>query len=156
MLLSSEYPTRRPSCSKKAEQIPPIPKSPGINLSSWSLRYLVGHRAELSGENPCAWWCVYVRLQKLETYQEYKEAASAYQEAWNVLRKQAFGSWIRNPPEYHQFKWEGKTCEELTVAEFPTIHTGLLLPLCWTKLSFPSSWIRKKVRHLPERHISSV
>ncbi|XP_007938566.1 tRNA-specific adenosine deaminase 1 [Orycteropus afer afer] len=45
-----------------------------------------------------------LRGQKLETYQEYKEAASTYQEAWNTLRRQAFGSWIRNPPDYHQFR----------------------------------------------------
>lgn len=46
-----------------------------------------------------------VRVQKLDTYQEYKEAASAYQEAWSTLRRvQPFSSWIRNPPNYHQFK----------------------------------------------------
>ncbi|KAM4833835.1 tRNA-specific adenosine deaminase 1 isoform 2-T2 [Thomomys bottae] len=45
-----------------------------------------------------------LRGQKLDTYQDYKEAASAYQEAWSTLRKQAFGSWIKNPPDYHQFK----------------------------------------------------
>ncbi|XP_006860219.1 PREDICTED: tRNA-specific adenosine deaminase 1 [Chrysochloris asiatica] len=45
-----------------------------------------------------------LRGQKLETYQEYKEAASVYQEAWQALHKQAFGSWIRTPPDYHQFK----------------------------------------------------
>lgn len=49
-------------------------------------------------------WPDSLRVRKLETYQEYKEAASAYQEAWSTLRKQAFGSWIRNPPDYHQFK----------------------------------------------------
>ncbi|XP_040838284.1 tRNA-specific adenosine deaminase 1 [Ochotona curzoniae] len=49
-------------------------------------------------------WPDSLRGQKLETYQEYKEAAAAYQEAWSTLRKQAFGSWIRNPPDYHQFK----------------------------------------------------
>ncbi|XP_034378965.1 tRNA-specific adenosine deaminase 1 [Arvicanthis niloticus] len=46
-----------------------------------------------------------VRVQKPATYQEYKEAASAYQEAWGALRRiQPFASWIRNPPDYHQFK----------------------------------------------------
>ncbi|KAB1273110.1 tRNA-specific adenosine deaminase 1 [Camelus dromedarius] len=49
-------------------------------------------------------WPDSLRVQRLETYQEYKEAASAYQEAWSTLRKQAFGSWIRNPADYHQFK----------------------------------------------------
>ncbi|XP_030895044.1 tRNA-specific adenosine deaminase 1 isoform X6 [Leptonychotes weddellii] len=49
-------------------------------------------------------WPDSLRMRKLETYHEYKEAASAYQEAWSVLREQAFGSWIRNPPDYHQFK----------------------------------------------------
>ncbi|XP_023597689.1 tRNA-specific adenosine deaminase 1 isoform X2 [Trichechus manatus latirostris] len=49
-------------------------------------------------------WPDSLRRQKLETYQEYKEAASAYQEAWSALRRQAFGSWIKNPPDYHQFK----------------------------------------------------
>ncbi|KAM9607535.1 tRNA-specific adenosine deaminase 1 isoform 1-T1 [Trichechus inunguis] len=49
-------------------------------------------------------WPDSLRGQKLETYQEYKEAASAYQEAWSALRRQAFGSWIKNPPDYHQFK----------------------------------------------------
>lgn len=49
-------------------------------------------------------WPDSLRVRKLETYQEFKEAASAYQEAWNVLQKQAFASWIRNPPDYHQFK----------------------------------------------------
>ncbi|XP_059009312.1 tRNA-specific adenosine deaminase 1 isoform X1 [Mustela lutreola] len=49
-------------------------------------------------------WPDSLRLRKLETYHEYKEAASAYQEAWSALRKQAFGSWIRNPPDYHQFR----------------------------------------------------
>ncbi|XP_040592551.1 tRNA-specific adenosine deaminase 1 isoform X2 [Mesocricetus auratus] len=46
-----------------------------------------------------------VRVQKLDTYHEYKEAASAYQQAWSALRrKPPFASWIRNPPDYHQFK----------------------------------------------------
>ncbi|XP_076989194.1 tRNA-specific adenosine deaminase 1 isoform X2 [Tamandua tetradactyla] len=49
-------------------------------------------------------WPDSLRVRKLETYQEYKEAASAYQEAWCILQRQAFGSWIRNPPDYHQFK----------------------------------------------------
>ncbi|XP_074170660.1 tRNA-specific adenosine deaminase 1 isoform X5 [Rhinolophus sinicus] len=49
-------------------------------------------------------WPDSLRVRKLETYQDYKEAASTYQEAWSALRKQAFGSWIRNPPDYHQFK----------------------------------------------------
>ncbi|XP_013359460.1 PREDICTED: tRNA-specific adenosine deaminase 1 isoform X3 [Chinchilla lanigera] len=49
-------------------------------------------------------WPDSLRVQKLHTYQEYKKAASAYQEAWSTLRKQAFGSWIRNPPDYHQFE----------------------------------------------------
>ncbi|XP_023378918.1 tRNA-specific adenosine deaminase 1 isoform X1 [Pteropus vampyrus] len=49
-------------------------------------------------------WPDSLRVRKLETYQEFKEAASAYQEAWNALQKQAFASWIRNPPDYHQFK----------------------------------------------------
>ncbi|XP_077840064.1 tRNA-specific adenosine deaminase 1 isoform X4 [Macaca mulatta] len=49
-------------------------------------------------------WPDSLRVQKLDTYQDYKEAASSYQEAWSTLRKQAFGSWIRNPPDYHQFK----------------------------------------------------
>ncbi|XP_057155953.1 tRNA-specific adenosine deaminase 1 isoform X7 [Pan paniscus] len=49
-------------------------------------------------------WPHSLRVQKLDTYQEYKEAASSYQEAWSTLRKQVFGSWIRNPPDYHQFK----------------------------------------------------
>ncbi|XP_060041125.1 tRNA-specific adenosine deaminase 1 isoform X3 [Erinaceus europaeus] len=49
-------------------------------------------------------WPDSLRIQKLKTYQEYKESASDYQEAWSTLRKQAFGSWIRNSPDYHQFK----------------------------------------------------
>ncbi|XP_042086687.1 tRNA-specific adenosine deaminase 1 isoform X6 [Ovis aries] len=49
-------------------------------------------------------WPDSLRAQKLATYQEYKEAASTYQEAWSALRKQAFASWIRNPPDYHQFQ----------------------------------------------------
>ncbi|XP_008575434.1 PREDICTED: tRNA-specific adenosine deaminase 1 [Galeopterus variegatus] len=49
-------------------------------------------------------WPDSLRVKKPETYQEYKEAASSYQEAWSTLRKQAFGFWIRNPPDYHQFK----------------------------------------------------
>nr|XP_030719157.1 tRNA-specific adenosine deaminase 1 isoform X1 [Globicephala melas]XP_030719158.1 tRNA-specific adenosine deaminase 1 isoform X1 [Globicephala melas]XP_030719159.1 tRNA-specific adenosine deaminase 1 isoform X1 [Globicephala melas]XP_030719160.1 tRNA-specific adenosine deaminase 1 isoform X1 [Globicephala melas] len=49
-------------------------------------------------------WPDSLRVQKLVTYHEYKEAASTYQQAWSALRKQAFGSWIRNPPDYQQFK----------------------------------------------------
>ncbi|XP_023565092.1 tRNA-specific adenosine deaminase 1 [Octodon degus] len=49
-------------------------------------------------------WPDSLRVQKLHTYQEYKNAASTYQEAWSALQKQAFGSWIRNPPDYHQFE----------------------------------------------------
>ncbi|XP_057566933.1 tRNA-specific adenosine deaminase 1 isoform X2 [Hippopotamus amphibius kiboko] len=49
-------------------------------------------------------WPDSLRMQKLATYQEYKEAASTYQQAWSTLRKQAFGSWMKNPPDYHQFK----------------------------------------------------
>ncbi|XP_021112351.1 tRNA-specific adenosine deaminase 1 isoform X2 [Heterocephalus glaber] len=49
-------------------------------------------------------WPYSLRVQKLHTYLEYKKAASTYQEAWSTLRKQAFGSWIRNPPDYHQFE----------------------------------------------------
>uniref|UniRef100_G1QAS7 tRNA-specific adenosine deaminase 1 n=1 Tax=Myotis lucifugus TaxID=59463 RepID=G1QAS7_MYOLU len=43
-------------------------------------------------------WPDSLRVRKLETYQEYEEASSVYQEAWSALRKQAFGSWIRTPP----------------------------------------------------------
>ncbi|XP_006888887.1 PREDICTED: tRNA-specific adenosine deaminase 1 [Elephantulus edwardii] len=49
-------------------------------------------------------WPDSLRGQKLETYLDYKEAASTYQEAWLALRRQAFGAWIRNPRDYHQFK----------------------------------------------------
>ncbi|KAM5262510.1 tRNA-specific adenosine deaminase 1 isoform 2-T2 [Ctenodactylus gundi] len=49
-------------------------------------------------------WPESLRVRKLDSYLEYKEAATAYQEAWSVLRDQAFRSWIRNPPDYHQFK----------------------------------------------------
>ncbi|XP_068943792.1 tRNA-specific adenosine deaminase 1 isoform X2 [Petaurus breviceps papuanus] len=45
-----------------------------------------------------------LRVKKLETYWEYKESAASYQEAWRTLQKQAFGSWIRNSPDYEQFK----------------------------------------------------
>ncbi|KAM9067046.1 tRNA-specific adenosine deaminase 1 isoform X1 [Sarcophilus harrisii] len=45
-----------------------------------------------------------LRVKKLETYWEYKVAATSYQEAWKTLQKQAFGSWIRNSPDYQQFK----------------------------------------------------
>ncbi|EPQ05493.1 tRNA-specific adenosine deaminase 1 [Myotis brandtii] len=75
-------------------------------------------------------WPDSLRVQKLETYQEYKEAASAYQEAWSALRKQAFGSWIRNPPDYHQFKGEEKVCNELTGSRV------FSSPSCWT-IFFP-------------------
>ncbi|XP_051830626.1 tRNA-specific adenosine deaminase 1 isoform X2 [Antechinus flavipes] len=45
-----------------------------------------------------------LRIKKLETYWEYKVAAASYQEAWKTLQKQAFGSWIRNSPDYQHFK----------------------------------------------------
>ncbi|XP_074055843.1 tRNA-specific adenosine deaminase 1 isoform X2 [Macrotis lagotis] len=45
-----------------------------------------------------------LRVRKLRTYWEYKEAAASYQEAWKTLQKQAFGSWLRNPPDYQQFE----------------------------------------------------
>uniref|UniRef100_A0A6I8N2D8 tRNA-specific adenosine deaminase 1 n=1 Tax=Ornithorhynchus anatinus TaxID=9258 RepID=A0A6I8N2D8_ORNAN len=45
-----------------------------------------------------------LRAKKLETYWDYKEAASGYQETWKALQRQAFGCWIKNPPEYQQFK----------------------------------------------------
>nr|XP_004659551.2 tRNA-specific adenosine deaminase 1 isoform X2 [Jaculus jaculus] len=48
-------------------------------------------------------WPDSLRVRKLVTYQEYKEAASAYQEAWSALRKQPFACWIRNSPDYQQF-----------------------------------------------------
>ncbi|XP_075392905.1 tRNA-specific adenosine deaminase 1 [Tenrec ecaudatus] len=48
-------------------------------------------------------WPDSLRGRQLETYLDYKEAASTYQEAWSALRRQAFASWIRNPPDYHQF-----------------------------------------------------
>lgn len=48
-------------------------------------------------------WPDSLRTRTLQTYQEYKEAASAYQEAWAALRNQAFGSWLRNSADYHQF-----------------------------------------------------
>ena len=99
-------------------------------------RCLSGHRGEPSIENVCAWWCVCIRAQKLATYREYKEAASTYQQAWSALRKQAFGSWIRNPPDYHQFKWATAV-----------IHSFILdfcLPTCWTGLRFSCGWSGKK------------
>ncbi|XP_038610057.1 tRNA-specific adenosine deaminase 1 isoform X2 [Tachyglossus aculeatus] len=45
-----------------------------------------------------------LRAKKLETYWDYKEAAVYYQETWKALQRQAFGCWIKNPPEYQQFK----------------------------------------------------
>uniref|UniRef100_A0A7M4ENX4 tRNA-specific adenosine deaminase 1 n=1 Tax=Crocodylus porosus TaxID=8502 RepID=A0A7M4ENX4_CROPO len=44
-----------------------------------------------------------LRMKKLETYQDYKEAAANYQEAWQVLRSQALGAWIQNAKDYLQF-----------------------------------------------------
>lgn len=105
MLFSTEFPTKEVRVSiGQHNKILLLPKSLVINLSSLLLRCLAGHGGELSSENLCAWWCVCIRVQKLVTYHEYKEAASTYQQAWSTLRKQAFGSWIRNPPDYQQFK----------------------------------------------------
>ncbi|XP_004600922.2 tRNA-specific adenosine deaminase 1 isoform X2 [Sorex araneus] len=49
-------------------------------------------------------WPDSLRAQTLQTYQQYKDAASTYQDAWSALRKQAFASWLRNPAEYQQFR----------------------------------------------------
>ncbi|XP_072278623.1 tRNA-specific adenosine deaminase 1 isoform X2 [Pyxicephalus adspersus] len=44
-----------------------------------------------------------LRSQGLKTYQEYKESAASYQDAWRQLREQAFTSWIRTPRDYLTF-----------------------------------------------------
>ncbi|XP_054856414.1 tRNA-specific adenosine deaminase 1 isoform X2 [Eublepharis macularius] len=44
-----------------------------------------------------------LRDQRLRTYWEYKEAAADYQVAWEVLRRQAFSSWVRNSRDYLNF-----------------------------------------------------
>ncbi|XP_029464100.1 tRNA-specific adenosine deaminase 1 isoform X2 [Rhinatrema bivittatum] len=44
-----------------------------------------------------------LRTKTLKTYWEYKAAASSYQEAWNILREQVFGNWIRTPRDYLAF-----------------------------------------------------
>ncbi|KAF3817642.1 hypothetical protein GH733_012929 [Mirounga leonina] len=64
-------------------------------------------------------WPDSLRMRKLETYHEYKEAASAYQEAWTVLREQAFGSWIRHPPDYDHVSC-GRVREKRKRKEFLT------------------------------------
>ncbi|XP_035750237.1 tRNA-specific adenosine deaminase 1 isoform X2 [Egretta garzetta] len=43
------------------------------------------------------------RMKTLETYQDYKEAALNYQEAWKVLRSQALLGWVKNDKEYLHF-----------------------------------------------------
>lgn len=105
MLLSSEFLTiERVAVGKRIKILPFLGLFLGLWLEICPAAGSVGRPTELIMENPCVCWCVCIRLRKLETYHEYKEAASAYQEAWSALRKQAFGSWIRNPPDYHQFK----------------------------------------------------
>ncbi|XP_053126633.1 tRNA-specific adenosine deaminase 1 isoform X3 [Hemicordylus capensis] len=44
-----------------------------------------------------------LRAKGLQTYWGYKEAAAAYQEAWEALRSQAFGPWVRNSRDYLLF-----------------------------------------------------
>ncbi|XP_062997284.1 tRNA-specific adenosine deaminase 1 isoform X2 [Elgaria multicarinata webbii] len=44
-----------------------------------------------------------LRDKKLQTYWDYKEAAVHYQEAWQELRSQAFGSWLRSSRSYLHF-----------------------------------------------------
>ncbi|XP_044283717.1 tRNA-specific adenosine deaminase 1 isoform X2 [Varanus komodoensis] len=44
-----------------------------------------------------------LRIKSLQTYWDYKEAAAHYQEAWQELRHQAFGSWVRNSRSYLSF-----------------------------------------------------
>ncbi|KAJ1083528.1 hypothetical protein NDU88_003687 [Pleurodeles waltl] len=40
----------------------------------------------------------------LETFWDYKQAATTYQKAWKELRCQAFPTWIKTPKEYRLFK----------------------------------------------------
>lgn len=156
MLVSNEFPTKETvSLGKHTKTF--LFLSLVINLSSWSCWCLVGHAGELFSENLCAGG-VCIRVRKLETYQEYKEAASAYQEAWSTLRKQAFGSWIRNPPDYHQFKWEGKICKELTGSKvFSSLacQTSFFL-YARQALAFLVAESEQNVLHLPDLHISFV
>ncbi|NWS72042.1 ADAT1 deaminase, partial [Crotophaga sulcirostris] len=44
-----------------------------------------------------------LRMKTLETYWDYKEAASNYQEAWKVLRSEALQGWVKNAKEYLLF-----------------------------------------------------
>ncbi|XP_060109687.1 tRNA-specific adenosine deaminase 1 [Heteronotia binoei] len=44
-----------------------------------------------------------LRSKRLQTYWEYKEAATGYQEAWQELWSQAFSSWVRNSRGYLNF-----------------------------------------------------
>ncbi|KAJ6652499.1 hypothetical protein lerEdw1_011469 [Lerista edwardsae] len=44
-----------------------------------------------------------LRAKRLQTYWEYKEAATSYQEAWKELRRQALGAWVRNSRDYLGF-----------------------------------------------------
>ncbi|XP_072836610.2 tRNA-specific adenosine deaminase 1 isoform X2 [Pogona vitticeps] len=44
-----------------------------------------------------------LREKALQTYWDYKEAATDYQEAWKELRREALASWVRNSREYLNF-----------------------------------------------------
>nr|XP_020643889.1 tRNA-specific adenosine deaminase 1 [Pogona vitticeps] len=44
-----------------------------------------------------------LREKALETYWDYKEAVTDYQEAWKELRREALASWVRNSREYLNF-----------------------------------------------------
>ncbi|KAL2094029.1 hypothetical protein ACEWY4_011341 [Coilia grayii] len=45
-----------------------------------------------------------LRDKELQTYWDYKQAAGAYQQAWQQLRVQAFPSWPRSPRELLEFR----------------------------------------------------
>lgn len=47
--------------------------------------------------------CFSRRAKRLQTYWEYKEAATSYQEAWKELRCQALAAWVRNSRDYLGF-----------------------------------------------------
>lgn len=76
-----------------------------ISSSTW-INCSFGKEAAASNQMWMSIIRLYIRRRTdLHTYLDYKEASEAYQQAWQLLRNQAFPLWPRSDRDLLLFKW---------------------------------------------------
>lgn len=51
--------------------------------------------------------CRYTASSHLQTYEDFKQASTAYQSAWMCLRKEVLQDWVITPCHYNAFTVDG-------------------------------------------------